>query len=68
MGRAISHWQAQQADLALSFYGQAIAAAPEWKNAHWVSALYSPLVERSVAAIQAEQQKRDRERQQRMER
>lgn len=60
MGRAVTLWLAQRQDEALSSYAQAATERPEWTNPRWVSALYSPLVARTVANMKAEQERRSK--------
>jgi hypothetical protein len=58
MARAAAEWQAQQPDQALRDWESAVANQPEWENAHWVTALYSPRVANNVREMQAESERR----------
>jgi predicted Zn-dependent protease len=58
MARGVAHWLAQQPDQALQEYESAVTAQPEWENAKWVKALYSPLVAQSLEEMQDERQRR----------
>lgn len=58
MGVAVTHWLGQEPDRALPEFASASLANPEWRNSRWVKALYSPLIVRSLAEMQAEQEKR----------
>jgi beta-barrel assembly-enhancing protease len=58
MARAVAHWLAQQPDQAFQEYESAVRAQPEWENARWVKALYSPLVAQSLEQMQDERQRR----------
>ena len=58
MGLAVAYWLGGDKDKAVSFYAAAVADHPEWLNARWVAALYSPHAAESVAAIRVEQEKR----------
>ncbi|HTR25913.1 MAG TPA: M48 family metalloprotease [Terriglobales bacterium] len=60
IARAVTHWQAQQRDQAMIDFS-AVAAQPEWENANWVKALYSPLVAQSIQEMQAEHERREKE-------
>jgi predicted Zn-dependent protease len=63
MAQAVAFWQAKESDPALVDFDRATAEQPEWTNANWVMALYSPLVAQSVQEMQAE---RERQKKQRM--
>jgi len=54
MARAVARWQAQDHAEALRYFGFAVRDQPEWENANWVKALYSPRVAQSVEQMQAE--------------
>ncbi len=58
MGVAVTHWLAQEPDRALPEFASASLTNPEWRNPRWVKALYSLLVVRSLAEMQAELEKR----------
>jgi predicted Zn-dependent protease len=58
MERAVARWQAQEPDQAMLDFNPALSRQPEWNNPSWVSALYSPLVARSVQEMQAERERR----------
>jgi predicted Zn-dependent protease len=58
MARAVALWQAKEQEDALRDFATAAARQPEWDNARWVKALYSPLVAESVEQIRAEQKRR----------
>jgi tetratricopeptide (TPR) repeat protein len=58
MARGLAHWLARQPDQALQEYESAVTAQPEWENAKWVQALYSPLVAQSLQEMQDERQRR----------
>jgi hypothetical protein len=58
MARAVAFWLSEQRNPAMGEFATAVAAQPEWKNAHWVKALYSPLVADTVQQMQVEQQQR----------
>lgn len=61
MAQAVAYWQARETDNALIAYDRAIAGQPEWENAKWVRALYSPLVVHSVDEMKAERDRRKKE-------
>lgn len=61
MAQAVAYWQARETDTALSAYDRAVAGQPEWENAKWVRALYSPLVVQSVDDMKAERERRKKE-------
>jgi len=61
MASAVARWQAQEKDRAIVDFNTAIAAQPEWENANWVRALYSPLVAQSIQEMQAERERRKKE-------
>ena len=54
MACAVARWQAQDHAEALRYFGFAVRDQPEWENANWVKALYSPRVAQSVEQMQAE--------------
>ena len=58
MGRALAHWRAHQIDDALEDFESVTKNAPEWRNPHWVSALFPTSVARDVAALDSEWQRR----------
>lgn len=58
MARAVAQWQAQDRNNAQNSFDAATIAHSEWKNSHWVKALYSPLVEQSIEEMQAELERR----------
>ena len=58
MARAVARWQAQEPDQAMVDFNAALSAAPVWSNSKWISALYSPLVARSVQEMQVERERR----------
>ena len=58
MARAVARWQAQEHDGALRDFSAAVSGQPEWENARWVKALYSPLVAQSVQQMQTEDERR----------
>jgi len=62
MAQGVAFWQAQERDEALSDFDRAVPSQPEWENASWVKALYSPLVAQSVQEMQAERERRKKER------
>jgi predicted Zn-dependent protease len=58
MARAVAEWQAKQPDQALQHFAEALTGQPEWGNARWVGALYSPQVSHSIQEMQAERERR----------
>ena len=58
IARAVVRWQTVQHDEALRDYDAALNNAPEWGNPNWVTALYSPLVAKTVHEMQLESQNR----------
>jgi predicted Zn-dependent protease len=62
MARAVAFWQARRPDEALREFDSAVAGQPEWENARWVKALYSPLVVQSIAEMQDERERRSKAR------
>jgi predicted Zn-dependent protease len=58
MGRAVALWKTQRGDDAVKVFDAAVKSAPEWRNARWVQALYSPSVAQSIAQIDAESARR----------
>jgi hypothetical protein len=58
MGRAIAHWQAHQTEDALKDFESATKSSPEWRNPHWVKALFPLSAGQSVAEMDTEWQKR----------
>ena len=63
MAQAVAFWQAREPGSALSEFERAMAGQPEWGNANWVKALYSPLVAQTMQEMKAE---RERQKKQRM--
>jgi predicted Zn-dependent protease len=62
MAQGVAHWQAREPDSALRDYDRAVAGQPEWENAKWVKALYSPLAARSVEEMKAERERQKKQR------
>ncbi|HUA15711.1 MAG TPA: M48 family metalloprotease [Verrucomicrobiae bacterium] len=62
MAQAVAFWQAKESDEALLDFERALASQPEWGNPRWVTALYSPLVARSVDEMKAERERRKKKR------
>jgi predicted Zn-dependent protease len=63
MVRAVARWLAQEQEAALVDYRAAVNE-PEWANARWVQALYSPLAAKSIQEMQAEcERRKEKERQ-----
>jgi tetratricopeptide (TPR) repeat protein len=62
MAQGVAFWQAKENDEALSDFDRALDNQPEWGNARWVKALYSPLVAESVQEMQAERERRKKAR------
>ena len=60
IARSVVLWQSQQHDEALRDFDSALNDAPEWGNPQWVSALYSPLVAKTVHEMQLESENRKR--------
>jgi predicted Zn-dependent protease len=60
IARAVVRWQTTQQDEALRDYDAALNNAPEWGNPKWVSALFSPLVAKTVHEMQLESENRKR--------
>jgi predicted Zn-dependent protease len=58
--RAVANWQAQERNEAMRDFNIALGGQPEWENASWVKALYSPLVAQSVQEMQAERERQRR--------
>ena len=58
MALAVTQWQAQQHDNALTDFGIAVGDQPEWGDQRWVKALYSPVVAQSIREMQAESERR----------
>lgn len=58
MGSAVAFWLARQKDEAINEFSLAVDAQPEWLNANWTGALYTPTVTKAVAEMQAEKEKR----------
>ncbi len=58
MARAVARWQAQEPDQAMVDFNAALSAEPVWSNSKWISALYSPLVARSIQEMQVERERR----------
>jgi tetratricopeptide (TPR) repeat protein len=58
MARATAFWVSQQHEEALREFEAAVNDQPEWNNARWVQALYSPLVAQSVRDMQSESERR----------
>jgi predicted Zn-dependent protease len=56
--QAVAHWQAQEREEAMRDFAIGMGSRPEWENARWVSALYSPLVGQSIREMQAERERR----------
>lgn len=63
MAQAVAFWLAKEPGSALSEFERATAGQPEWEDANWVRALYSPLVAQTVQEMKAE---RERQKKQRM--
>jgi predicted Zn-dependent protease len=63
MARAVAFWLSAQKDAAIGEFATAVTAQPEWKNPRWVEALYSPLVADTVQQMQAEQERRHKQQQ-----
>ena len=61
MATAVARWQAQEKEQAMVNFNTAVAGQPEWDNANWVRALYSPLVARTIQEMQAERERRKKE-------
>lgn len=57
MARAVILWNAKQQKEGLEQGSLAEAQRPEWQNPRWVSALYSPTVANSIAAMDREQER-----------
>ena len=62
MAQGVAFWQAKETDPALRDFDRALATQPEWGNANWVKALYSPLVAQSVREMQAERERQKKAR------
>ena len=60
MAEAVAFWQAKEPDRALGDFNSAMLGQPEWENAAWVKALYSPLVAQSIQELKDEQERRRR--------
>lgn len=58
---AVAFWRADEADVAMRNFSVALAAAPEWANPKWVSALYSPTVVQAISEMQQESQRRQQQ-------
>lgn len=58
--RAVAEWQALDHDSALQDFEVALRGKPEWQNAAWVKALYSPLVAQSVREMKEERERRQK--------
>jgi predicted Zn-dependent protease len=58
MARAVARWRAQERNVALQDFEEAIAIRPDWTNPRWVSALYSSLVAQSLQEMQVELERR----------
>ena len=58
MARAVARWRAQERNVALQDFEEAIAIRPDWTNARWVNALYSSLVAQSLQEMQVELERR----------
>jgi tetratricopeptide (TPR) repeat protein len=58
MGRAVASWQAHHTEDALKDFETVAKTFPEWRNPHWVDALYPASVARTVAQMQAEWENR----------
>jgi beta-barrel assembly-enhancing protease len=63
MAQAVAFWLAREPGSALSEFNRATSGQPEWDDANWVKALYSPLVAQTVQEMKAE---RERQKKQRM--
>jgi len=66
MAQAVAFWQAKESEQALRDFDRALAGQPEWGNAKWVKALYSPLVAQSAQEMQVERAERERQRKARL--
>ena len=62
MAQGVALWQAKENEEALSEFDRALESQPEWGNARWVKALYSPLVAQSVQEMQAERERQKKAR------
>lgn len=60
MARPVVLWLSQEREQGLRGFEAALGSQPEWGNAAWVKALYSPTVAQSVREMQAEQELRER--------
>jgi len=58
---AVAFWRANEPDVAMRNFSIALAAAPEWANPKWVSALYSPMVVQAISEMQQEAQRRQQQ-------
>ena len=59
IGRAVARWQGNDVDAALNDFVAGSYSEPQWLNAKWVQALFSPTVSRSIAEMKVEQEKRE---------
>ena len=62
MAQAVAFWLAKENNEALQDYDRALAGQPEWGDARWVRALYSPLVAQSVMEMRDERERQKKER------
>jgi len=62
MGRALAHWKIEPAREDLDAFDLLTKNNPQWLNPKWVQSIYSSLVVRTVAEMQAESAKRTAER------
>ena len=62
MGRALAHWKIEPTGKDLDAFDLVTKNNPQWLNPKWVQSIYSPLVVRSVAEMQAASARREAER------
>ena len=65
MGRALAGWQIHRSNPDLDAFDSVTKDYPQWLNPKWVQSLYSPVVVRSVAEMQAASEQRAAERKRR---
>jgi predicted Zn-dependent protease len=58
MALACAYWLSKQPDAALSELEPALQQQPEWGNARWTGALYSPRVVETIGEMQNEAERR----------